>query len=81
MYRDDTPGSECLRCFDPERVTELTRLATFQGAEFCADVSGGLRLAATPGYFLATLRVANPIGGTSMSTLSHSERGVSSVSR
>ena len=44
--------------FDPERVTELV-WAPFQGAEFCADVSGGLRFAATPGYLLATLRVAN----------------------
>jgi len=32
---------------DPERVTEL-HLAPFQGAEFYAHVSGGLRFAATP---------------------------------
>ena len=32
---------------------------TLSGCEFYADVSGGLRFAATPGYSLATLRVAN----------------------
>ena len=48
------------------------RLAPFQGAEFCADVSGGLRFAPTPGYFLATLRVA-----TLLSQVSYTARKTS----
>jgi hypothetical protein len=42
---------------DPEGVTELV-WHPYQGAEFRADVSGGLRFAATPGCSLTTLRVA-----------------------
>ena len=38
-------------------------LAPFQGANSTRLFSGGLRFAATPGYSLATLRVANPLGG------------------
>ena len=52
------PRIRVFMIFDPERVTELV-WAPFQGAEFYADFSGGLRFAATPGYSLATLRVAN----------------------
>jgi hypothetical protein len=33
-------------------------VAPFQGANSTPSFSGGLRFAATPGYFLATLRVA-----------------------
>jgi len=46
--------------FDPEGVAELD-LAPLQGARPSLKRSGGLRFAPTPGYFLATLQVADAV--------------------
>lgn len=54
--------------FDPERVTAFG-WHPFEGCEPLIYSFRGLRDASTPGYFLATLRVVNPVDSSSMSLL------------